>query len=584
MRIPTREEQARYGNLNAHDTQRFNVQERTPDMKLQINADMFGAGQAKALGEASRDLKQLGYVGAKWYVQDQEVKGEDQYNKMQQEANEGLYGKEGILMQKGEAGKDAASKAKEFLTSLSDKYSKNLSDAAHNSFMDRTQRFATHTMTRAQVHAAQEDKEWNINVHKATRISSKDNALRNAANPEAFDYYTAEHLQAVTLEGQVRGLPPEAIDVERKAALSGLYMDKVQGLITGGDLKEAKAAANSGRLMEHDRIKALGVIKQEQKRLQAEARANAAEAKIGIIVGETDNMYQQFGNDLESGYAYIREKYKNDPRMRLEVESSFSGRVRMEEAAANKTQQIRLNEIKNSSIDAIGSQDATPASVSKVIAEAPPEIQPVLTSAARMRFPSQEVVVSDAGKLSEAKAAILTGEIKDEKQLRQNYMPYIASNELEKLEQSVIKNKDKASDTSLWASFNTAMREYDIENLAASAGMTPAAYMVATRNAFVDEAFDRNLTTPQEKRQFMQEYLRRVSLSKERTVEGIPYWFDSKKEAPEFEARALRDEGYVEFVPDKNKANIVKILKNSGVPVTEENILETWKYNQVNKK
>lgn len=584
MRIPTREEQARYGNLNAHDTQRFNVQERTPDMKLQINADMLGAGQAKALGEASRDLKQLGYVGAKWYVQDQDVKGEDQYNKLLQEANEGLYGKEGILMQKGEAGKDAASKAKEFLTSLSDKYSKNLSDAAHNSFMDRTQRFATHTMTRAQVHAAEEDRANTINIREASMASAKDNALRNAANPEAFNDYAAQYMQALTLRDQVQGLPQEKIDMNRKVGLSGLYMDKVQGLIVGGDLKGAKAAVNSGGLMEQDRIKALGVINQEQKRLQAEARANAAEAKIGIIVGETDNMYQQFGNDLESGYAYIREKYKNDPRMRLEVESSFSGRVRMEEAAANKTQQIRLNEIKNSSIDAIGSQDATPASVSKVIAEAPPEIQPVLTSAARMRFPSQEVVVSDAGKLSEAKAAILTGEIKDEKQLRQNYMPYIASNELEKLEQSVIKNKDKASDTSLWASFNTAMREYDIENLAASAGMTPAAYMVATRNAFVDEAFDRNLTTPQEKRQFMQEYLRRVSLSKERTVEGIPYWFDSKKEAPEFEARALRDEGYVEFVPDKNKANIVKILKNSGVPVTEENILETWKYNQVNKK
>lgn len=551
MRIPTREEQARYGNLNAHDTQRFNVQERTPNMQLQINADMFGAGQARAMGQGAHELQRGARQIAHWYNKNEEVKGEDNYNKLLQEANEGLYGKEGILMQKGAAGKDAAVNAEKFLTSLSDKYLQGLSDVAQQSFMDRTQRFANHTMTRAHVHAAEEDRANTINIHDASMASAKDNALRNAANPEAFNDYAAQYMQALTLKEQVLGSPQEKIDMKRKEGLSGLYMDKVQGLIVGGDLKGARAAVNVGGMLEQDKMRALGVIKQEEKRLQAEARANAAEARVGIIVGETDNMYQQFGGDIESGYAYIREKYAHDPRMRLEVESSFSGRVRMEEAAASKTQQLRLNEIKNSSIDAIGAQDATPASVSKVIAEAPPELQPVLASAARMRFPSQEVVVSDAGKLSEAKAAILTGEIKDEKQLRQDYMPYIASNELEKLEQSVSKNKDNASATSLRASFNTTMREYDIENLASSADMTPAAYMGATWYAFVDEAFDRNLTTPQEKRQFMQEYLRRVSLSKERTMKGIPYWFDSKKEVPEFAARALRSEGYAEQEPQR---------------------------------
>lgn len=282
MRIPTREEQARYGNLNAHDTQRFNVQERTPDMKLQINADMLGAGQAKALGEASRDLKQLGYVGAKWYVQDQDVKGEDQYNKLLQEANEGLYGKEGILMQKGEAGKDAASKAKEFLTSLSDKYSKNLSDAAHNSFMDRTQRFANHTMTRAHVHAAEEDRANTINIREASMASAKDNALRNAANPEAFNDYAAQYMQALTLKEQVLGSPQEKIDMKRKEGLSGLYLDKVQGLIVGGDLKGARAAVNVGGMLEQDKMRALGVIKQEEKRLQAEARESRIIARIDL--------------------------------------------------------------------------------------------------------------------------------------------------------------------------------------------------------------------------------------------------------------------------------------------------------------
>lgn len=338
MRIPTREEQARYGNLNAHDTQRFNVQERTPDMKLQINADMLGAGQAKALGEASRDLKQLGYVGAKWYVQDQDVKGEDQYNKLLQEANEGLYGKEGILMQKGEAGKDAASKAKEFLTSLSDKYSKNLSDAAHNSFMDRTQRFATHTMTRAQVHAAEEDRANTINIREASMASAKDNALRNAANPEAFNDYAAQYMQALTLRDQVQGLPQEKIDMNRKVGLSGLYMDKVQGLIVGGDLKGAKAAVNSGGLMEQDRIKALGVINQEQKRLQAEARANAAEATYNKAETLANGLYGSVENgELSNAEALLQIRNIKDPKLQAHARSSYMQRLQIAEISRKET-------------------------------------------------------------------------------------------------------------------------------------------------------------------------------------------------------------------------------------------------------
>lgn len=361
MRIPTREEQARYGALNAHDTTRFNVQERTPNASLQINADMFGAGQAKALGEASRNLKQLGQVGAHWYIKDQEVKGEDSYNKMLQEANEGLYGKDGILMQKGEAGKDAAEKAKTFLTSISDKYSKNLSDAAHNSFMDRTQRFATHTMTRAHVHAAQEEKEWNINVHKATEVSSKDNALRNAANPEAFDYYTAEHLQAVTLEGQARGLPPEAIDVNRKAALSGLYMDKVQGLITGGDLKGAKAAASSGRLMEQDRIRALGVIKQEEKRLQAEARLDQAHARSARINASTSLYMNRIAND-EDLSAVQTDIMKNvDPQLRGDVLSQVNMQTNILNNGKRQQREDHANNLLTTSVNmALGTKGAPP--------------------------------------------------------------------------------------------------------------------------------------------------------------------------------------------------------------------------------
>lgn len=282
MRIPTREEQARYGSLNAHDTQRFNVQERTPNANLQINADMFGAGQAKAMGEGARALQYGARQVAHWYRENEEVKGEDNYNKLLQEANEGLYGKEGILMQKGEAGKDAAVNAEKFLTGLSDKYSEGLSSVAQQSFMDRTQRFATHTMTRAQVHAAEEDRANTINIHEASMASAKDNALRNAANPEAFNDYAAQYMQALTLRDQVQGLPQEKIDMNRKVGLSGLYMDKVQGLIVGGDLKGAKAAVNSGGLMEQDRIKALGVIKQEEKRREAEARDARITARLDL--------------------------------------------------------------------------------------------------------------------------------------------------------------------------------------------------------------------------------------------------------------------------------------------------------------
>lgn len=276
MRIPTREEQARYGNLNAHDTQRFNVQERTPNMQLQINADMFGAGQARAMGQGAQELQRGARQIAHWYNKNEEVKGEDNYNKLLQEANEGLYGKEGILMQKGAAGKDAAVNAEKFLTSLSDKYLQGLSDVAQQSFMDRTQRFANHTMTRAHVHAAEEDRANTINIHDASMASAKDNALRNAANPEAFNDYAAQYMQALTLKEQVLGSPQEKIDMKRKEGLSGLYMDKVQGLIVGGDLKGARAAVNVGGMLEQDKMRALGVIKQEEKRIQAEARANAA--------------------------------------------------------------------------------------------------------------------------------------------------------------------------------------------------------------------------------------------------------------------------------------------------------------------
>lgn len=552
MRIPTREEQARYGSLNAHDTQRFNVQERTPNASLQINADMFGAGQARAMGEGARALQYGARQVAHWYRENELTKATETFTKYQESLNDDLYGENGIFTSKGEAALDAPKRANDLLKKRAEEFSKNAgNDLGQEFFMQKAAGFNQQLMPRATLHAENERNSWMIATHSAAANNAINEAVKNYSNPDVFNQLMGEAAMNAALAAQKQGLPPEAVKMKRDKAVSDGYMLVGQGLLAAGDIKGAMGILESGRLDGQDGIRFKANINQEQKRLQAEARANAAEAKIGIIVGETDNMYQQFGNDLESGYAYIREKYKNDPRMRLEVESSFSGRVRMEEAAANKTQQIRLNEIKNSSIDAIGSQDATPASVSKVIAEAPPEIQPVLTSAARMRFPSQEVVVSDAGKLSEAKAAILTGEIKDEKQLRQNYMPYIASNELEKLEQSVIKNKDKESATSLRASFNTTMREYDIENLASSAGMTPAAYMGATWNAFIDEAFDHNLTTPQEKRQFMQEYLRKVSLSKERTVKGVPYWFDSNKEVPEFEARALRSEGYAEQEPQR---------------------------------
>lgn len=326
MRIPTREEQARYGALNAHDTQRFNVQERTPNMQLQINADMFGAGQARAMGQGAQELQRGARQIAHWYNQKEEVKGEDNYNKLLQEANEGLYGKSGILMQKGAAGKDAAVNAEKFLAGLSDKYLQGLSDVAQQSFMDRTQRFANHTMTRAHVHAAEEDRANTLNIHDASMASAKDNALRNAANPEAFNDYAAQYMQALTLKEQVMGSPQEKIDMKRKEGLSGLYMDKVQGLIVGGDLKGARAAVNVGGMLEQDKMRALGVIKQEEKRMQAESKTRAMEAMYTEAETTANNYSTLVENgDMTASQALLEMRNNiKDPKLQRAAMGSFS--------------------------------------------------------------------------------------------------------------------------------------------------------------------------------------------------------------------------------------------------------------------
>lgn len=241
MRIPTREEQARYGSLNAHDTQRFNVQERTPNASLQINADMFGAGQARAMGEGARALQYGARQVAHWYRENELTKATETFTKYQESLNDDLYGENGIFTSKGEAALDAPKRANDLLKKRAEEFSKNAgNDLGQEFFMQKAAGFNQQLMPRATLHAENERNSWMIATHSAAANNAINEAVKNYSNPEVFNQLMGEAAMNAALAAQKQGLPPEAVKMKRDEAVSKGYFSVGQGLLAAGKYGEAE--------------------------------------------------------------------------------------------------------------------------------------------------------------------------------------------------------------------------------------------------------------------------------------------------------------------------------------------------------
>lgn len=339
MRIPTREEQARYGSLNAHDTQRFNVQERTPNASLQINADMFGAGQARAMGEGARALQYGARQVAHWYRENELTKATETFTKYQESLNDDLYGENGIFTSKGEAALDAPKRANDLLKKRAEEFSKNAgNDLGQEFFMQKAAGFNQQLMPRATLHAENERNSWMIATHSAAANNAINEAVKNYSNPDVFNQLMGEAAMNAALAAQKQGLPPEAVKMKRDKAVSDGYMLVGQGLLAAGDIKGAMGILESGRLDGQDGIRFKANINQEQKRLQAEARANAAEATYNKAETLANGLYGSVENgELSNAEALLQIRNIKDPKLQAHARSSYMQRLQIAEISRKET-------------------------------------------------------------------------------------------------------------------------------------------------------------------------------------------------------------------------------------------------------
>lgn len=572
-RMPEMQQQHRYEDVRQPAN-------RLQGMQVQTNADMFGAA-------AGRDLERAGYMtqrGAHQFahvVDDYNTtKARDAARQMQQGF---LEWQSEAQKKQGEAGMNTAADYDAWAQSRRQELTKDMSDVQRGRF-----EAIAGTHMAAQKHWAvgygeQQEQTYNKAAWLAEISAGGDMLVANIHNPGLAEQAIEQIKDAAFTMGQNGGIGEKATMELMRKSVAGALIPAIHARIQAGDTGTADALMKryGGQIGGVGMAQLGAALEQKRKSQAAEAKEAAAEARVARAVQETDYMFQQFGGDLGAGYAYIREKYAHDPKARLELEGAFSRRVGMEEAAENRKRKMELDAQKASGLDSINAQDATPASVSEVLMTSAPENLPELTRAARMRFPDADaIVVSDQKKLSEAKAEAIKG-IRDWDDFRRKYQPWIAGAEMEKFEAKFKQQQDKASDASLRSSFNTMMREYNIEALAHAADMTPAGYQNSVWDRFVDESFARNFATARERRDFMGEFLRRVSLSKPGYFWGNTY--PSAKEVPEFESAPLRAEGYIEVPGDARRA-IAAQLEAAGREATEGNILKVWQYNQTRNK
>lgn len=246
------------------------TQRTTPLRPVQVDADMFGAAQGRALAGIGQQLQG---VGQRWLAKADEEKQKDQATKVTEATTrasatmrESLFGDGGIYSQTGVNAEGSMNRAREMAEKTKNEIMEGLSSQEEKDAFGRV--WTNYTESTLDSVANYEFKQ-----RQATRTTAKASALDNMTSDVIANYDNPDMLKTNfdmarrTIRANSDGLPQEAVDKLERESISNMHLAVAQRL----------AIDSPG--------KALDYYKEHQEEFNGvdHAKANSMIAQVGRI-------------------------------------------------------------------------------------------------------------------------------------------------------------------------------------------------------------------------------------------------------------------------------------------------------------
>lgn len=241
----------------------------TPQRALQVDGDMFGAAQGRAMVQTGQQVSQLGNTMLDIEKQERQRSAAtnvtDASTRASAAAREALFGDGGIYEQKGANAEGSGMRTKQAMDKIGNDVLSTLStDEEKEAFKKVFSNYTDSTLNSVS--------EYEFKQRQATRTTTKVSALQNLTDDVIANYNNPDMLKTDfnTARGIVRanadGLPPEALDALERSTVSNMHLAVVQRLAidSPGEALDYYTS-NQGQINGVDHAKAQGMIGQISK-------------------------------------------------------------------------------------------------------------------------------------------------------------------------------------------------------------------------------------------------------------------------------------------------------------------------------
>lgn len=250
---------------------------------VQSTPDMFGAAQARGMGQIARGLDSAANAFDAVRDLDDTNSAKSALTAYQRDGGNLQYGENGYLTKQGQSAVDGYKGYQDDDEKLRQKYAEGLSGNAKTKFLEASQALQTQRFQAGIVHQAQERKQWTIGETDSRLQSFTNDAAVNYNNPKQRDFFMAGGLAELDSAGKLQGWSPEQLKLKKDTFLSGIHSNVVKRFLQDGKSSEAIQYfdANKGAISANDQYELGAIIKPAQQ-------AAAATTETDKILGGTN--------------------------------------------------------------------------------------------------------------------------------------------------------------------------------------------------------------------------------------------------------------------------------------------------------
>ena len=291
---------------------------RTTDARSTVQADAssFGADIARGVGDAAQATQQINArINARRQKLQEERDAADAlqaYTRASDALRDRLRGDGGYLHSEGRDAADGYDGASQDVDEIGRVHRDGLSDGASAAYERLWRQRRESALNSAATHAGKQRKAYLKSAAASVAEQSQLDAVESFSNPQVV----AEHLERgeLAIRAGNAGQPADAVNLEIEKYRSSAALTAITAAVDSGDFESARALqeAFADQFSGDDGASVDGLIE----------RANLVERRQEA----TDEIYGQFGNDVQAGRAYIRENFSGE--LEDEVLKDFEGRVK----------------------------------------------------------------------------------------------------------------------------------------------------------------------------------------------------------------------------------------------------------------